>query len=65
MTTWGCKIGIKGDLKLPPGADSPLREAIKEVFKKFTGKDHDFCFSGWSCELTETEKEIIDEKSSR
>lgn len=58
--TWACKIGVKGDLQLPPGSDLPMRQAIKEAFYKLTGVDHDFCFSGWAAELNDVEKCVVD-----
>lgn len=62
MKMWACKIGIKEDVQLPGGADAPLREAVKRAFKELTGKDCDFCFSGWGYTLDELERKVVDEK---
>ena len=59
MKVWECKIGGCDDSCLPPGSDSPMREAIKIAYKELTGKDCDFIFSGWGSELTEYERAIV------
>lgn len=56
---WTCKIG--GTIgQLPPGADLPLRHAVEEAFKKLTGTDNEFCFSGWDGELDEMERLVAE-----
>jgi hypothetical protein len=55
---WTCKIG--GDVSLPSnGADFPMRMAIEEAYRKLTGKDSEFNFSGWGGELTESEEDAV------
>lgn len=61
---WMCKIGVVGDLKLPPGADGPMRTAIERAFREITGRDAEFTFSGWGGELTEGEKLVVDKRPS-
>lgn len=56
---WTCKIGISGDVDLPPGADLPMRRAIMKAFREVTGVEYEFCFSGWAGELTDAEKHIV------
>ena len=58
MKIWSCKIGETGEL--PAGADAPMREAVAEVYKKLTGKEPDFIFSGWGDELTDMEREVVE-----
>jgi len=55
---WGCKIGIKSgaSITLPGGSDLPMSRAVEEAFKKVTGVDAEFCFSGWGETLTDVEK---------
>jgi hypothetical protein len=53
---WQCKIGVDFDLKLPPGSDLPMRQAVARAFREITGYDADFNFSGWGAELDEDEK---------
>lgn len=59
---WYCKVGIKGDVQLPGGADFPMRQAIKEAFFQVTGVEADFCFSGWNAPLTDIEESIVETK---
>ena len=55
---WGCKIGFKSGVTvtLPGGSDWPMRKAVEDAFKKVTGLDAEFCFSGWGETLTDAEK---------
>ncbi len=59
LKIWQCKIGEAENL--PYGADSPMREAIIEAYKKITGHEPVFCFSGWGGELTEGERDCVNE----
>jgi len=56
---WECKIGSAENI--PPGSDFPMREAVREAYKKITGKYPDFLFSGWGAKLSEDEKACIRE----
>lgn len=58
---WMCKIGTleDGSVELPTGCDLPMRLAIQDAYKKLTGKEPDFIFSGWSAELTEGELNVL------
>lgn len=61
---WECKIGgIVGPL--PRGADSPMRLAIAEAFRRITGVSPEFNFSGWSAELSPIERGIIEEDRAK
>jgi hypothetical protein len=62
IKVWTCKIGGMDLGDLPPGSDSPLRKAVKSAYFYLTGKDADFCFSGWSGELTDLEYEVAYKK---
>lgn len=62
FTIWDCKIGAKGDLELPRGADAPMREAIAKAFKEITGHEAEFNFSGWGGELTERELAVLEDR---
>jgi hypothetical protein len=55
---WYTKIGVVGDMDLPGGSDLPMRMAIKKAFFELTGRECDFCFSGWNTPLTEAEQKI-------
>lgn len=57
---WYCKIGGADESDLPWGADSPMREAVKIAYKQLTGKEPDFCFTGWGAELTDAEQTCVD-----
>lgn len=61
---WGCKIGEVDLAKLPYGADTPMRDAVRSAYKKLTGEEPDFIFSGWGEELTEPERRVANEKPS-
>jgi hypothetical protein len=56
---WTCKIGEVDAENLPHDADWPMRRAIYEAYKKITGKDPEFIFSGWGGELTPEERSFI------
>lgn len=58
---WSCKIGARWLCDLPDGSDLPMRIAICNEFKKLTGHDAEFCFSGWGEKLEEVELEIVEE----
>jgi hypothetical protein len=47
MKVWKCEIGRLDDFPLEHGADYPMRVAIQIAYKMVTGKDPEFCFSGW------------------
>ena len=52
-------IGIIGETehwKLPSGADSPMRKAIKKAFKEITGHDDEILYSGWSADADAVER---------
>jgi hypothetical protein len=55
---WQCKIGetIK---PLPPGADGPMRDAIRDAYIKLTGEEPEFIFSGWSAHLEPEEQALV------
>lgn len=55
---WSCKIGGPG-FELPPGADLPMRLAVKAAFEKLTGKEARACFSGWGQKWDDIEIEVM------
>jgi len=58
---WACKIGEVDESELPPGADYPMRIAIKKAYREVTGRDLNFLFSGWDGDLTEIEREVAND----
>lgn len=62
---WSCKIGECEEGDLPFGSDGPMREAVEEAYKKITGKEPDFLFSGWGGKLDEYERMVVDETQKR
>lgn len=56
---WMCKIGVHKPVRIPLAADAPMRSAAHRAYKEITGREPDFCFSGWSAELTEGELEVV------
>ena len=64
MKIWTCKIGEVED-ELPPGSDFPMRKAVVEAYCRLTGKEPDFCFSGWAGELDKEEREVAKDQQRR
>lgn len=58
---WTCKIGGPVDV-LPPGADSPMRNAVESAYREITGNDHQFNFSGWGGCLDECERAVVEDR---
>lgn len=64
MTTeriWECKVGGQADF-FESGADSPMRRAVAKAFREITGRDPEFTFSGWSAQLTEAERAVVENR---
>lgn len=55
---WVCKLGEIDAKKLPPGADLPMRRAVRKAYFEVTGEGAEFIFSGWGGELNEVERAI-------
>ena len=55
---WECSIGGAG-FELPPGADAPLRNAVAKAYLELTGKDPEFCFSGWGGRLSDVQVAVL------
>jgi len=64
MKIWDCKIGEIEAAKLPLGSDSPMRQAVKKAYFELTGQEPNFVLSGWGGELTDMEREIVEEPNS-
>lgn len=58
---WFCKVGGMVH-RLPDGSDQPMRTAIQEKFFEVTGNRSEFIFSGWSGELTEGERAVVEDR---
>ena len=57
---WECTIGISGEpIDLPDGCDVPMRMAVREAFRRITGRPAEFVFSGWNRELDETKQAVV------
>ncbi|MGB0410167.1 MAG: hypothetical protein ACPGFA_01155 [Pikeienuella sp.] len=58
---WTCKIGLKKGTHavLPGGSDFPMRLAVEAEFKRITGQEADFLFSGWGGDIDPYEAEIV------
>lgn len=55
---WTCKIGENVG-ELPDGADSPMRDAVIEAYRKLWGREPEFVFSGWGGALTQGERDCV------
>lgn len=62
MKIWTCKIGEVNAHDLPMASDGPMRQAVAEAYEKLTGHKPKFIFSGWGGELTETEREVANDR---
>lgn len=58
---WTCKIGGCKASDLPDGANKPMRIAVQRAYRRITGKSPIFTFSGWGGELTDIEREVVEE----
>jgi hypothetical protein len=58
---WTCKIGEVEPEKVPRAADSPMRDAVSAEYRRLTGEEPTFIFSGWGGELTEGERAVVDD----
>lgn len=63
-TIWTCKVGsfAQDPGSVPNGGDMPMRDAIEREFKRLTGSDPEFTFSGWSGALTEPELAVVEDR---
>lgn len=55
---WTCKIGEVEEGVLALGADAPMRDAARNMYRSLTGREPNFIFSGWGGELTESERAV-------
>lgn len=53
---WFCKIGEIQHGELPKGSDLPMRVAVAAEYRRLTGQEPKFIFSGWGAVLTEPER---------
>jgi hypothetical protein len=60
MQIWQCKIG-ECDFN-QHGKDLPMREAVATAYRDLTGHEPTFLFSGWSAELTEPERAVVEDR---
>jgi len=60
LKIWTCKIGEVVDV--PHGADGPMRDAVERAYMEITGKRPEFCFSGWGGELTQVERDVVNDQ---
>jgi hypothetical protein len=65
MKVWSCKIGTRGDVHLPEGADGPMRESVEKAYQGLTGQESEALFSGWGDSFTEGEVAVIENREPR
>lgn len=56
---WTCTIGGMINSHIRPGGDAPMRQAVQKAYYELTGIEEEFCFSGWGCELTDSQREVV------
>lgn len=59
---WECKIGSTNGVSIPPGADLPMRQAVREAYTRITGEQPEALFSGWGATFTEAERAVIENR---
>ena len=57
---WSCLIGPAKPGELPPGCDSPMRNAVADAFCKITGHDDQFLSSGWGAHPDKLMRKIME-----
>jgi hypothetical protein len=62
ITVFEIKIGVEDNVKLPDGADLPMRLAVGAAFAKVTGFGQDYLYSGWGASLTPDELNRLESK---
>lgn len=62
MKIWDCKIGECEESALRSGDDSAMRVALTDAYRKITGQEPKFLFAGWTGELTEGERAVVEER---
>jgi hypothetical protein len=63
MKIWTCKIGEVTQAHwetLGHGLDFPMRRAVEEAYRRITGEEPRFIFSGWGGELDPIERELVE-----
>lgn len=56
---WSCTIGDLAGVEIPPGADLPMRDAVRDAYIRLTGKEPQACFSGWGATFDAGQREVI------
>lgn len=60
-TAWRCLVGVRGPVPgLSGDADFPMRQSIRSAFRRTTGVEPDYCFSGWGAVPTSEQQGVID-----
>lgn len=62
---WYCKIGPVSRGDLPSNSDAPMAKAVRDAFRKLTGHDDEFAFTGWGAKLTEAELAVVEGRPPR
>lgn len=55
---WSCTVGEYPRGFLPPGSDAPMREVVREGYRRLTGREPDYIFSGWGDPLPESYRAV-------
>ncbi len=60
---WECKVGgTFPHSSLPPGSDSPMRDAVERAYRDITGQEAEFCFSGWGAALSPNQRDVVENR---
>lgn len=61
LGVWECQIGSGPANVMPGGWDQPMRDAIREAYRRITGEEPSFIFSGWRARLSEERRDALTE----
>lgn len=59
---WSCMVGEVDRSVLPSGSDGPMREAVAAAYRRLTGRDDLFIFSGWGDQLDEAHRAVVENR---
>ena len=59
---WTCQVGEHDRSALPPGSDSPMREAVRRAYLELTGTEPLYIFSGWGDHLPEPRRAVVEDR---
>lgn len=60
---WSCQIGEFPRGFIPPGSDAPMRDAVRDAYRRVTGGHEPvYIFSGWGDPLAESLRAVVESR---